>query len=67
MIKPQRGVQRLYQTHKLNLRALSSFSPRSLSKQQHQKKKKKGVNCSSFYHFCYLHLGQQKLEMVKRR
>ena len=47
LIKPQRGVQRLYQTHKLNHKALSSFSLRGLSKL----KKKEGellyANCVS--------------------
>ena len=51
LIKPQRGVQRLYQTHKLNHRALSSFSLRGLSKL----KKKRGellyANCVSPFGF----------------
>ena len=40
LIKPQRGVQRLYQTHKLNHKALSSFRLRGLSK---LKKKRRWV------------------------
>ena len=47
LIKPQRGVQRLYQTHKLNHKALSSFSLRGLSKLKKEEGELLYANCVS--------------------